>query len=103
MLLKKKIKYYDSFAKTDRFAHCVCGHVKQFLYSNFFSNIASDIDWQFENANTPQQSDGYNSGVYVCQVAKQISRSEELQVKQQDLPIIRKEMVAEIVLGFLFN
>ena len=80
-----------------------CRHVKQFLYSNYLSNIASYIHWQFENANALQQTDDVNCGVYICQVAKQISRSEELQVKQQHLPKTRKEMVAEIVLGFLFN
>jgi len=100
---EKKIIYYDSIKKKKQFAHGYCDHVKQFLgCSNYISNVAPEIDWQFENACCPQQSDGFSCGVYVCQVAKQISRSEELMINEEYLPTIRKEMVAEISLGGLF-
>ena len=75
-------------------SHPINSHPNQF---------SPEIDWQFENATyCPQQPDSFSCGVYVCQVAKQISRSEELMINEEYLPTIRKEMVAEISLGGLF-
>ena len=83
-----------------------CKNSKEFLESNFIFNSTKIHfpQWNLENVvNTPQQPDGHNCGVYVCQNIKSILRSENFSICPSDLSAIRKEMVAELVLGFLFN
>ena len=102
----KCIRYYDSLSQGNHHGLKQCKTVKEFLESNFVLNsTTSDLtQWHLENAaDTPQQPDGHNCGVYVCQNAKCISRREIFSVRPSDLPAIRKEMVAELALGFLFN
>ena len=72
------------------------------MSSNYFSG-ADKFVWHFEYPPTPQQVDGYNCGVHICQLAKQISRAQKLLIITENLSQIRKDMVAEIALGILFD
>ena len=103
---EQSIRYYDSLSQGNHHGLKHCNIVKDFLESNFILNSdTKDLtQWKLENvADTPQQTDGHNCGVYVCQNIKSISRREKFSICPSDLPAIRKEMVAEIALGFLFN
>ena len=98
------IKYYDSLSKSNYYGLEKCKIVEEFLKSSFNLNSTDFTQWSLENvADTPQQPDGHNCGVYVCQNIKSISRREKFSICPSDLPVIRKEMVAELALGFLFS
>ena len=102
---QKKIKLFDSIKNYGRTVngHCVCDDVRQFLTTTNVISDADEFEWQAEYPETPQQNDGYNCGVYTCQLAKQISRGQQLIINERDIPYLRKEMVVEIVLGHLFQ
>ena len=99
------IKFYDSIKNfaINYNGHCVCDEVRKFLRStNFISNIPA-CEWQIEYPETPQQQDADSCGVFACQLAKQISRSQQLDLDTKDIPYLRKEMTCEIALGVLFK
>ena len=101
----KVIKFYDSIKNfgLSLNGHCVCEDIRRFLRStNFFSNIAA-CQWQLEYPETPQQQDTSSCGVFACQIAKQLSNSQSLNIKTGDIPYLRKEMTCEIALGILFK
>ena len=51
----------------------------------------------------PQQSNGYDCGVFVCQYAESISRRMHPSFTQNDMPSLRQNMVWEIMKGRLLN
>ena len=102
---KKIIKFYDSLKNMGKQinGHCVCEDIRQFLTTTNFICDVDEFGWQFEYPYTPQQNDKSSCGVYTCQLAKQISRSQELKLSATDIPHLRKEMVVEVVSGYLFQ
>ena len=102
--INRVIKFYDSIKNfgLSLNGHCVCEDVRRFLRStNFFSNIAA-CQWQLEYPETPQQQDSSSCGVFACQIAKQLSRSQSIKIKTSDISYLRKEMTCEIAFGILF-
>ena len=97
------ICYYNSINPGNNFGHGVCDSIKQFLISSNYFSDADKFVWHFNYPPTPQQVDGHSCGVYICQFAKQIAKGKNLKIVVENLPNIRKEMVAEIALGILFN
>ena len=102
---KKINKFYDSLKNMGKQinGHCVCEDIRQFLTTTNFICDVDEFGWQFEYPYTPQQNDKSSCGVYTCQLAKQISRSQELKLSATDIPHLRKEMVVEVVSGYLFQ
>ena len=96
----QKIKLYDlveNFGVTLN-GHCVFEDVTKFLKtSNYISNMAA-CQWQLEYPETPQQEDSSSCGVFACQIAKQIPRSQKIELKTSDISYLRKEMTCEIAL-----
>jgi len=55
-------------------------------------------DWQdYAPEDTPQQENGYDCGVFVCQFLESLSRGEEyFNFSQADMPYLRRRMIWEI-------
>jgi len=51
---------------------------------------------------SPQQSNGYDCGVFACETARCVSQSVPLIFGQSDMQSIRMQMAAEILRGRLY-
>ena len=96
--------YYDSMLTTEDNVVTQCKIAKKFIEAMFTFSDLNISQWHCQNvANTPKQIDISSCGVYTCQNAKCISRGESFSISPSKIPNLRKEMVAEISLGFLFS
>ena len=49
----------------------------------------------------PQQTNGFDCGIFVCEYAENISRKAEFNFTQKDTDFIRERIKTEIILGTL--
>ena len=91
--------YYDSKigpGTTDAPAHIIV----KFLEKEYKEKKGQEMGFNFTvqwDKTAPQQTNGYDCGVYVCIFAEQLARDETLSVNPDDVPAFRKQMVWEIV------
>ncbi|XP_037915051.1 sentrin-specific protease 1-like [Hermetia illucens] len=62
--------------------------------SNFIKDAA---------ANTPQQENANDCGVFSCSIAENISKHRQILFTQENIPYIRKRMIVEIIQGKLLT
>ena len=89
---------------SDYHAMTQCKIAKKFITAMFTFSDCLLSQWHCQNiVNTPKQIDINSCGIYMCQNAKCISRGENFSISPSNIPDLRKEMVAEVSLGFLFT
>ena len=100
----RTIKYYDSMRGTNT---PVLNGLRDYLQEESLNkrNVPFDTsDWTMECVDDcPEQGNGYDCGVFCCQVAEYIARGEPLTFTQQDMPRLRQQMRREITKGELEN
>lgn len=92
---EKTIKCYDSINGRHENA---LNAFKQYL------NTIENVEWNLKNeTNIPQQENGFDCGVFVCQYAEFISRNQPITFSQKDMIYFRQKMIYEICTGKLLN
>jgi len=96
---QKNIVYYDSMGAKKKE---VVNDIKTYLQEEHLDKKKSKIDlsdWQSicMGCDSPQQNNGSDCGVFTCTTAEFISRNAKLTFCQEDMPLLRKTMVVEIV------
>ena len=96
---QKNIVYYDSMGAKKKE---VVNDIKTYLKEEHLDKKKSEIDlsdWQSicMGCASPQQNNGSDCGVFTCTTAEFISRNAKLTFCQEEMPLLRKTMVVEIV------
>lgn len=96
---QRQFGYYDSMS----------GGAKEIFQAlrDYVSQEASDVnleEWSeyYPRRLSPQQSNGYDCGVFACETARCVSQSVPLIFGQSDMQSIRMQMAAEILRGRLY-
>ncbi|KAM9231029.1 sentrin-specific protease 2 [Leptosomus discolor] len=97
---KKTIRYFDSFGQN---GGEICATLFQYLQEEHREKRRLDLppsEWtlhSMEPHEIPQQFNGSDCGVFVCQYANHISRDQPLTFTQSHMPYFRRKMVWEIL------
>ena len=98
-LIKTAI-YYDSLHKDGT---SIRKQVLQFFKTRFPNETGSasdDSEWKsVDEPHVPKQENGFDCGVFVCQMAERLSRRSEFDFDQSQMPAIRIQMIEQIVAG----
>ena len=98
--LIKTVIYYDSLHKDGT---SIRKQVLQFFKTRFPNETGStsdDSEWKsVDETNVPKQENGFDCGVFVCQMAERLSRRSEFDFNQSQMPAIRIQMIEQIVAG----
>ncbi|KFP99279.1 Sentrin-specific protease 2, partial [Leptosomus discolor] len=95
---KKTIRYFDSFGQN---GGEICATLFQYLQEEHREKRRLDLppsEWtlhSMEPHEIPQQFNGSDCGVFVCQYANHISRDQPLTFTQSHMPYFRRKMVWE--------
>ena len=99
-IAKETLSYYDSIYGNRRRSNAP-RVVKRFMES-LWCSMQKEIKLKIKIIeNAPQQGNGYDCGVFVCQNAEKIARGALVNTKQEDMPNARKRMMKEIFFGTL--
>lgn len=104
-LRRKRIEYYDSMNVSRSGVYEI---LRGYLDEEHKKKKKKPFDfkgWQDHyDKNTPQQTNGYDCGVFTCQFLLALSRGEEnFGFSQSDIPYLRNRMIWEIGHGRLFT
>ena len=98
--LIKTVIYYDSLHKDGT---SIRKQVLQFFKTRFPKETGSasdDSEWKsVDEPHVPKQENGFDCGVFVCQMAERLSRRSEFDFDQSQMPAIRIQMIEQIVAG----
>ena len=95
----KTIRYYDSLGGSGKqYIKAVIAWLKGELNSEY-----KDDEWDIEySSQSPQQTNGYDCGVFAITTAKQLMLGRPaMSYSRADIPIQRKRIVAELIAGKL--
>ena len=96
----KQVVYYDSLHRNGTY---LMKKIRNFFKARFqkqTGNTSADSEWTLLNEpNVPQQTNGIDCGVFVCQMAERLSRRSPFDFTQQQMPTIRIQMLEQIVAG----
>lgn len=101
---RREAVYYDSMSGSGREQ---LDHVKQWLTDEHKDKKKADYDisdWKFYSADqttTPQQRNGFDCGVFTCMNADFISDDLDLAFSQDDMPMFREKIAANVLRGSL--
>ncbi|XP_049817479.1 sentrin-specific protease 2-like [Aethina tumida] len=100
----KTIKFYDSKGSRNSVAPTL---VLRYLVVEHMNKKSACLDWKryqmVPNAPTPQQMNDSDCGVFLLTLAEFMSRNRPLVFCQNDMPYLRKRIVAEIMIGKLLT
>lgn len=100
----KRIFYLDSLSKVGR---NILNSIKDYLIAEHRNKKGKPLDFKTWDCgaypNTPQQSNGNDCGVFMCQFAKLITANQPVIVPQKSIPELRKQMCSEILKGELIQ
>ena len=98
--LIKTVIYYDSRHNDGK---TVRDDVLNFFKTRFTKETGSsstDFEWKStDEPDVPDQSNSYDCGVFVCQMAERLSRRSPFNFNQSQMPAIRIQMIEQIVAG----
>ncbi|XP_065157977.1 sentrin-specific protease 1-like [Atheta coriaria] len=101
-MAEQKVVYYDSGPKSVN--NCL-NIIMKYLYVEYEDKQGSVLDvdnWKLESARgVPQHKHAGDCGVFVCAIAEFLSRQAPFTFTHADIPLIRKRMVVEIMIGGL--
>ena len=98
---KKRITFYDSLGKDAlRELTEVYYWIKQEMTEKWKIEFKPH-EWSLRTAICPQQKDGTSCGVFMCKFAESLSRDAPLSTRHEDIPKIRRVMIAEMLTGQL--
>lgn len=93
----QKIDYYDSLLGS----HDCFSILREYLQKESLDKKGVEFDlskWQDRRLeDIPRQENGYDCGVFACQIAEHVSRKGELSYTQANMPELRLQMIWEIV------
>ncbi|KAI5806705.1 hypothetical protein DFH27DRAFT_354688 [Peziza echinospora] len=95
---KKRVEYFDSLGgRGGQFFK----HIRSYLSNESRNKINLDewVDYSMKGA--PMQENGYDCGVFLCKTAEVVCRGLDPIFTQNDITLLRKRMVAEIIKGEL--
>ncbi|KAJ3507661.1 hypothetical protein NLJ89_g6179 [Agrocybe chaxingu] len=95
---KKRLESYDSMGMAKE---AVFKHLRAYLDAEHANKKSKPFDWTgwqtSAPADTPQQENGYDCGVFTCHFLEALSRGEEsFAFTQKDMPYLRRRMIWEI-------
>ena len=98
--LIKTVIYYDSLHND---GNLIREQVLQFFKTRFPKETGSALinsEWKsVDETNLPTQLNGFDCGVFVCQMAERLSRRSHFDFEQSQMPAIRIQMIEQIVSG----
>ncbi|KAK6458940.1 uncharacterized protein RJT20DRAFT_124058 [Scheffersomyces xylosifermentans] len=100
--IDKTIKYYDSLSSSGN--QQAVSNLKEYMDQEAKRLNVPSIDYElFPHMETPQQSNGFDCGVFACTAAKYISNSKPMSYSQKDMKVIRRRMTYEIISKHLMD
>ncbi|CAA7264723.1 unnamed protein product [Cyclocybe aegerita] len=95
---KRRLETYDSMGMAKE---AVFKHLRAYLDAEHANKKSKPFDWTgwqtWAPADTPQQENGYDCGVFTCHFLEALSRGEEsFAFAQKDMPYLRRRMIWEI-------
>ncbi|PPQ63528.1 hypothetical protein CVT24_004756 [Panaeolus cyanescens] len=95
---QKRLESYDSMATLDQGVFKV---LKSYVEAESLNKKKKPFDWDgwvdWAPETTPQQENGFDCGVFTCQILRAVSRGdEEFAFSQKDMPYLRRRMIWEI-------
>lgn len=100
----KSIHYYDSLRrrKTNSL-HIILEYLKKEYYNKKKIHLDANL-WRLTNeVNCPQQTNGWDCGVFVLMFAEHLARGSPLNFTQRDMGKFRKQICIEFVFKKLLN
>ena len=104
-LKKRTVTYYDSMLRHGKDDSCV-GKVIRYLEEEHQHRKGYRMNFQLRSMwdqTVPQQSNGFDCGVFVCRFAEQLSRGSPPDATQEHMPLYRQLMVWEIATNQLYS
>jgi len=98
---KKTLRLLDSLggSKGEKFEKFVLGYLRD-EHKDKKNNDLPELDlWRLVEDEPPQQTNGSDCGVFICQFAECISDGRPFDFGQSDIPDRRLKMAAQIVRG----
>ena len=96
----KHVGYYDSLHRNGTDLMKKIRNFFQYRFRKQTGTTSADSEWTLLNEpNVPQQTNGIDCGVFVCQMAERLSRRSPFDFTQQQMPTIRIQMLEQIVAG----
>ena len=96
----KSVVYYDSLHGDGT---TIRTQVLEFFQTRFpkeTGSASSDFEWKSaDEPDVPHQSNSFDCGVFVCQMAERLSRRSPFNFNQSQMPAIRIQMIEQIVAG----
>lgn len=103
-LKNKNLKYYDSLGKANpQVVDALEDYLKQESLDKQNQPFDTTLFTTEALADTPQQTNGSDCGVFSCMIAENITRNNEITISQNDIPYLRQRMILEIIQGKLFQ
>ena len=98
------ITYYDSFmGSNDRCLNNLLDYLKRERLDKKGKTFDS-APWRLvHEKDIPEQRNSSDCGVFACQFAEFLTRDVSLSFTQDDMPVIRRQMVAEILQKKLYH
>ena len=94
----KTIAYYDSMNHNGSESRKMVASYLSKLHEKLNGNALDLDNWDsIDQRDIPQQDNGFDCGVFVCQYAERLSRRAPLDFTQDDMPAIRVRMIEDIV------
>ena len=98
--LIKIVIYYDSLQKTEhQFASRFSSSSKLVSKTRLAQDRTTPNGNLVDEPHVPKQENGFDCGVFVCQMAERLSRRSEFDFDQSQMPAIRIQMIEQIVAG----
>lgn len=98
--LLNRIIYLDSLRRDGTEARSRVLSYLEAEYQDKQSTKLATANWtSFDEKNVPEQTDPFNCGVFVCQMAERVSKGLGFDFSQADMPRLREEMLSQIVAG----
>lgn len=95
---QKQLEYYDSFGGKNE--ECFF-YIKRYLADKYFELHQQPFDtsgWKDVIPNDiPNQTNGYDCGVFTCQFADYCAQDKKFDFRQSDMPNIRKKMILNLI------
>ncbi|KAI0034931.1 hypothetical protein K488DRAFT_76942 [Vararia minispora EC-137] len=99
---EKRIESYDSMGAKNKIVFEV---LREYLDAEHRDKKKKPFDftrWQdHAPVTTPRQENGYDCGVFTCRFLEMLSRGQDFNFSQRDIPYLRRRMIWEIIHGEL--
>lgn len=90
---KKEVRVFNSL-KSNHVE--LAGRVYKYFRRQYFNLFGAKLEMSFHHERAPQQPNGFDCGVYVCQFMKYLSLGVPFNFNMLDMSVFRTEMVTEL-------